>query len=142
MGKLMAYRGDVRLRIALVALGLFVVVLFVVDKLVLAPDAAKSDASVDRAVLAHLNRREAKRVTIAATTISVELADGSTLRETVPQDRNLWPAIRESGADIAIAPDATAPRSIPLTQFLVQFVPFLTTMMVLLLVLRRVRAPR
>src|ERR1700681_4771290 len=57
----------------LIVVGLFILVVFIVDKLLVAPPQQTSELS---GVIAHLNRHDVRRVTIPADTLTVELNDG------------------------------------------------------------------
>jgi hypothetical protein len=84
----------------LIVLAIFVLVVFAVDKLVLTPPPEKTATA--SSVIGHLERHDVRRVTIPARIVTLELNDGTTLTTAVPADRDLWPAIRRSGADVTI----------------------------------------
>ncbi|HEY0394632.1 MAG TPA: hypothetical protein VGD01_09055 [Candidatus Elarobacter sp.] len=96
-------------RLALVVVGIAVLAIFIIDKLVEPPVREVPPSEV----LAHLERRDVRRVTIPAATVTLELNDGRRLTVPVPSDRDLWPSIRTSGADVAIAARGSeAPRGL------------------------------
>jgi ATP-dependent Zn protease len=116
-----------------VALGIFILVVFIVDKLVLAPSGSTIPVAT---VIGHLDRHDVRRVTIPAGQISLELNDGKTISTFVTADRDLWPAIKRSGADVSIvartgADDAGSP-----LRYIFQFVPFVIMALLLLFILR------
>jgi ATP-dependent Zn protease len=124
------------LSLALVLLGAFILAVFIVDKLVLAPSAPGMPVGT---VIDHLNGRDVRRVIIPAGQISLELNDGKTVSTRVTPDRDLWPAIKRSGADVTIvartgADDAGSPMT-----YIFQFVPFVIMALLLLFILRTAR---
>ncbi|MDB5027184.1 MAG: hypothetical protein JWO66_873 [Candidatus Eremiobacteraeota bacterium] len=122
------------LRPILIVLGIFILVVFIVDKLVVQPP---DKTSALPSVIAHLERRDVRHVTIPARTITVELNDGKRLSAEVPADRDLWPAIRRSGTDVTIARDARSDAA-PIG-YVFQFVPFIIMALLLVFVLRTAR---
>jgi ATP-dependent Zn protease len=125
----------------LVALGIFILVVFAVDKLVLQPGDTAQSRTTAAAVLAHLDRRDVRHVTIPARSVTVELNDGTRLTAPVPPDRDLWPSIRRSGADVTIP--ATTESDTPAIAYVFQFVPFIIMAVLLLFILNRAqRQPR
>lgn len=115
----------------LIALGLFILVVFVVDKLVLSGPSTPR-ASLSNAI-AQLDKHEVRRVTIPASTMLVELNDGSKITVAIPNDRDLGPLVRRSGADLALASAGT---ETPLIGYVFQFVPFVVMALLLIFVLR------
>ena len=124
------------LRLGLVVLGIFILLVFIVDKVVLQPP---EPALPVAAVIDHLDRHDVRRVTVPAGQITVELNDGKTLSTSVTADRDLWPAIKRSGADVSIVPRSRADESTSTLGFVFQFVPFVIMALVLLFILRFVR---
>jgi ATP-dependent Zn protease len=121
------------LTVILTVLGIFILVVFIVDKLVLAPSGSTIPVAT---VIGHLDRHDVRRVTIPAGQISLELNDGKTISTFVTADRDLWPAIKRSGADVSIvartgADDAGSP-----LRYIFQFVPFVIMALLLLFILR------
>ena len=124
------------LTVVLAALGIFILVIFIVDKLVLAPSGPTTIPVAT--VIDHLNQHDVRRVVIPAGRISLELNDGKTISTSVTPDRDLWPAIKRSGADVSVVAgtgaDITSPMSI-----IFQFVPFVIMALLLLFILRTAR---
>lgn len=112
-----------------------ILTIFVIDRLV---RTSVPESTTATTVLSRLHHRDVKRATIAATTITVELNDGTTLREPVPRDRDLWPALHQSGADISVV-RAQTPRSTPLFASIFLFIPIGVMALLLLAILRRAR---
>ncbi len=129
-------------RALLVVGGLFILLLFVVDKLVLAPPLATVKAGTAAALLQRLQHHDVRRVTVRTYDVTVETKDGTTFRARVPADRDLGPALRDSGAELVVLAGHTAPEtsSSPLAAVF-QFAPFGIMALLLLFVLRR-QAPR
>ena len=123
-------------RLGLVLLGIFILVIFVVDKVVLQPP---EPALPVAAVIDHLNRHDVRRVVVPAGQITVELNDGKTLSTSVTPDRDLWPAIKRSGADVSIVPRSRADESTSTMGFVFQAVPFVIMALLLLFILRLAR---
>jgi ATP-dependent Zn protease len=120
----------------LTALGIIILATFVIDKVVVSPP---EPAQPVAAVIDHLNRHDVRRVTIPAGQITVELNDGKTLSTRVTPDRDLWPAIKRSGADVSIVPRSRADESVSTMGFVFQFVPFVILAVLLLFVIRIAR---
>jgi len=115
----------------LIALGIFVVVVFLVDKLVVGGPSTPP-ASLANAI-AQLDKHAARRVTIPASTMVIELNDGSKMTVAIPNDRDLGPIVRRSGADLALANTAS---ETPLPAYVFQFVPFVIMAVLLMFILR------
>ncbi len=121
----------------LIVLVIFILVIFAVDRLILTQKSpGRSPAMV---ALDHLRHHDVKRTTIAATAISLELKDGTTLRERIPADRDLWPLLQSSGADIAVVRGDAANESSPLVSIVLRFLPIFVMALLLLFILRRAR---
>ena len=125
------------LSLVLTALGIVILVLFVVDKTVLSPPESGLPVAT---VIDHLNRHDVRRVTIPAGQITVELNDGKRISTSVTPDRDLWPAIRRSGADVTIVPRTGGDDSMSTVGYLFQFVPFVIMALLLIFILRRARS--
>jgi ATP-dependent Zn protease len=124
----------------LAALAAFILVVFIVDKLVLSPSTPPAPIPL-ATVIDHLNRHDVRRVTIPASEVTVELNDGKKLTTTVSADRDLWPSIKRSEADVTIVaaqPVRTGETSTIGAVF--QFVPFIIMALLLLFILRTARA--
>ena len=124
------------LSLGLTVLGLFILLVFVVDKVVLQPPEAVLPAA---AVIDRLNRHDVRRVTIPAGRITVELNDGKTLSTSVTPDRDLWPAIKRSGADVTIVARSRSDEPTSTLGIAFQFIPFVILALLLLFILRIAR---
>ncbi len=122
------------LKTILVLLGIFVLVIFIVDKLVLSPtpntQLAYSQFYTD--VTSH----KVKKVTIAGHDISGELNDGSKFTTTAPDDRDLLPSLRANNVEIT----ALQAQSTPLLGYIVQFIPFVIMALLLIFILRQAQS--
>jgi ATP-dependent Zn protease len=118
----------------LVLLGLFILTVFVVDKVLVGgprpPSATLSN------VTAHLEKHDVRRVTVPARTMLVEMNDGSKITVDVPNDRDLGPLVRRSGADLAFT---NVSSETPLLGYFFQVVPLVVMGVLLLFILRTVR---
>jgi hypothetical protein len=117
----------------LALVGCLVLGIFIVDKLAVSPPPKTAAPS---AVLAHLERHDVRRVTIPASTITLELNDGTRLTTDVPADRDLWPLIRRSGSDVTLVNGGSSSGGTPA---LFQFVPFAIMALLLIFILQRAR---
>ena len=124
------------LTLILTVLGFVILTLFIVDKVVLSPPESGLPVAT---VIDHLNRHDVRRVTIPAREITVELNDGKTVSTSVTPDRDLWPAIRRSGADVTIVARGGARDSASPMGYIFQFVPFVIMALLLLFILGRAR---
>ncbi len=119
-----------------IALGIFILLVFIVDKLVLGPGTPASPTL--STIATKLAQHQVRRVTLPAERITVELKDGTRLSAPLAPDRDIWPAIRSSGAEVAI--EATGGSSIsPLIAIALNFLPFLIMILLLLSVVRAIR---
>jgi ATP-dependent Zn protease len=130
------FRPPQIVRGVIVVLGLLFLVVFIVDKLVLQTPQQTAESA---AVIAHLNRHDVRRVTIPADTVTLELNDGKRLTAKVPTDRDLWPLIHSSGADVTLVNGAPATGQTQPAGYLFQFVPFVIMALLLVFILRTVR---
>jgi ATP-dependent Zn protease len=121
----------------LVALGLIILLVFIVDKLLVVGPAPQQTTELT-AVIAHLERHDVRRVTIPAHSVALELNDGKRLTADVPADRDLGPLIRRSGADLALT-NAGPPDVRPVFGYVSQFVPFIIMALLVVFILRTVR---
>ena len=124
-----------RLPLVLLAVGIVILTVFIVDKVVVSPPERGMSIA---GVIDHLNRHDVRRVTIPARQITVELNDGKTLSTSITPDLDMWPAIRRSGADVTIVARSGANDSTPMG-FAFQAVPFVIMALLLLFILGRTR---
>ncbi len=130
------------LRLILVGLGIFVLLIFVVDRLVLRPAPAPPPLTTTE-LLQRLANHQVRRVTIAARSVTVELADGETLETVLDPDRDLGPALVRSHTDVAVVRPTNRQRSEEsqptLLTYIVQFIPFIVMSLLLVYILRVAR---
>jgi len=124
----------VRWAFIIVAIGILAI--FIVDKLF--ANSGQSSSATMTTVIGHLDRHDVKRVTIPADRVLIELNDGKTLTAETSADRDLWPAIRRSGADVTIMASG-APS---LLRYAVQFTPYLIFALFALFIVRMIRQVR
>jgi len=122
------------LKSILVVLGIFVLVIFIVDKLVLSPTTNQplSYSAFYQKVLTH----QVKKVTISGHEISGEGVDNSKFTTTVPDDPTLTSTLRQNGVDIS----AVSAQSTPLLGYVFQFVPFVVMVLLLIFILRQAQS--
>jgi cell division protease FtsH len=122
------------LKSILVVLGIFVLVIFIVDKLVLSPTTNQplSYSAFYQKVLAH----QVKKVTISGHEISGEGVDNTKFTTTVPDDPTLTSTLRQNGVDIS----AVSAQSTPLLGYVFQFVPFVVMVLLLIFILRQAQS--
>lgn len=116
----------------------FLLVIFAVDRLVLSrqtPGSSPATVIVDR-----FSHHDVKRATIVATTINLELKDGTTLRERMPADRDIWPLLQNSG-DVAIIRGDLGSQN-TFVAMLVQAVPLLLMALLVIFIVRRAQSSR
>jgi ATP-dependent Zn protease len=130
------FRPPKIVRGVIIVLGLFILVVFIVDKLVWQTPQQTADSV---AVVAHLNRHDVRRVTIPASTVTIELNDGKRLTANVPAERDLWPLIRGSGADVTLVNGGPPPDERSFFSILFQFVPFIIMALLVVFILRTLR---
>jgi ATP-dependent Zn protease len=122
--------------LVLTVLGIVILAVFIVDKVVVSPPESGIPVA---AVIDHLNRHDVRRVTIPARQITVELNDGKTISTNVTSDRDLWPAIKRSGADVTIVARSGADDEASPMRYVFQFVPFVIMALLLLFIFRNAR---
>ncbi|MBC5820923.1 MAG: hypothetical protein GIX01_02895 [Candidatus Eremiobacteraeota bacterium] len=100
------------------------------------PGRSPASGIVDR-----LHHHDVKRATIVATTITLELKDGTTLRERMPADRDVWPLLQNSGADVAIVRGDVNQQD-PLVAMLLQALPLILMGLLVMFIVRRAQSSR
>jgi len=125
-------------RWGLIILAGFILLIFIVDKLFSGPD-TKTTTPLST-IIGHLERHEVKRVMIPADLIAIELTDGKRLTTQISSERDLWPAIRRSGADVTIV--ASGAPQLPMVRYIYQFIPYLVFALLALFIVRMIREVR
>jgi len=124
------------LKSILVVLGIFVLVIFIVDKLLWSPPQTTSLNYTQfwTKVQAH----QVKQVTINGREISGQLNDQSQTKftTTTPDDKDLLPALRSNAVEIT----AVNNQSTPLLGYVFQFVPFIIMALLLIFILRQAQS--
>ena len=122
------------LKSILVVLGIFILVIFIVDKLVLSPtnNQPLSYSSFYDKVQAH----QIKKVTISNHEISGDTTDGQKFTTTSPDDRDLVPTLRANHVEFNVI----SQQSTPLIGYIFQFVPFIIMALLLIFILRQAQS--
>ncbi len=124
------------LKSILVVLGIFILVIFIVDKLVMGPPSITQltySQFYDK-----VEKHDVKRVTISGRDISGELADSAQTKftTTAPDDRDLLPTLRANKVDIT----AVNAQATPVWGLVLQFVPFIIMALLLIFILRQAQS--
>ena len=124
------------LKSILVVLGIFILVIVIVDKLVLSPPS--TTALTYSQFYDKVDRHQVKKVTISGRDITGELNDQAQTKftTTMPDDRDLLPALRAAKVDIS----AVNNQSTPLIGYVFQFVPFIIMALLLIFILRQAQS--
>jgi cell division protease FtsH len=124
------------LKSILVVLGIFVLVIFVVDKLVIGGPSSQTltYSQFWNAVEQH----KVAKVTISGRDISGQMNDAtqSHFTTTTPDDKDLLPVLRQKGVDIS----AVNAQATPLIGYVFQFVPFIVMALLLIFILRQAQS--
>jgi cell division protease FtsH len=124
------------LKSILVVLGIFVLVIFVVDKLVIGGPSSQTLTYTQfwNAVEQH----KVAKVTISGRDISGQMNDAtqSHFTTTTPDDKDLLPALRAKNVDIS----AVNAQATPLIGYVFQFVPFIVMALLLIFILRQAQS--
>src|SRR4030081_961655 len=107
------------LKSILVVLGIFILVIVIVDKLVLSPPSNQplSYSAFYQKVQDH----QVKSVTISGREITGQTQDGTKFTTTQPDDKDLLPQLRQNKVDINVVNN----QSTPLIGYVFQFIPFI-----------------
>ncbi len=124
------------LKSILVVLGIFILVIFIVDKLLLSPPSTQTLSYTS--FFSKVQDHQVKKVTISGREIAGELNDqaSSKFTTTVPDDKDLIPALRKSNVEIT----AVNNQSTPLIGYVFQFVPFIIMALLLIFILRQAQS--
>jgi cell division protease FtsH len=122
------------LKSILVVLGIFILVIFIVDKLVLSP--TTNQPLTYSAFYQKVQQHQIKKVTISGHEISGETTDNQKFTTTVPDDPGLTATLRQNGVDIS----AVSAQSTPLIGYVFQFVPFIIMALLLIFILRQAQS--
>jgi cell division protease FtsH len=124
------------LKSILVVLGIFVLVIFVVDKLVIGGPSSQTLTYTQfwNAVEQH----KVAKVTISGRDISGQMNDAtqSHFTTTTPDDKDLLPALRAAHVDVS----AVNAQATPLIGYVFQFVPFIVMALLLIFILRQAQS--
>jgi len=122
------------LKSILLVLVIFIIVIWVVDRLVL--NTTTSQPLSDSQFYTDVQNRLVKKVQIAGHDISGDLAGGEKFTTTAPEDPNLVPALRAAKVDITVVNAQTT----PLLGYIVNFVPFIIMGLLLVFIVRQAQS--
>ncbi|MBV8749876.1 MAG: ATP-dependent metallopeptidase FtsH/Yme1/Tma family protein, partial [Candidatus Eremiobacteraeota bacterium] len=121
------------LKSILVVLGIFVLVIFIVGKLVSPTSTTQMAYSK---FYSDVQQHKVVRVQIAGHDVSGELADQSKFTTVVPDDQTLYPTLRAANVEI----DVVNNQSTPLLGYVFQFIPFIIMALLLIFILRQAQS--
>jgi cell division protease FtsH len=122
------------LKSILVVLGIFILVIFIVDKLIVG--GTPSQPLSYSQFYSDVQQHRVKSVTISGREISGDLTDGTKLTTTMPDDTTLIPELRRERVDIKVVNS----QSTPLIGYVLQFVPFIIMALLLIFILRQAQS--
>ncbi|MBV8579080.1 MAG: ATP-dependent metallopeptidase FtsH/Yme1/Tma family protein, partial [Candidatus Eremiobacteraeota bacterium] len=117
----------------LVVLGIFVLVIFIVGKLVSPTSTTQMPYSK---FYSDVQQHKVVRVQISGRDVSGELADQSKFTTVVPDDQGLYPTLRAANVEI----DVVNNQSTPLLGYVFQFIPFIIMALLLIFILRQAQS--
>jgi cell division protease FtsH len=122
------------LKSILVVLGIFILVIFIVERLVLpAPATTQLPYS---SFYTDVQQHKVKKVTVNGRDLSGELADTNKFTTVVPDDRDLYPTLRAANVEITVLNNS----STPLIGYIFNFVPFIIMALLLIFILRQAQS--
>jgi cell division protease FtsH len=122
------------LKSILVVLGIFLLVIFIVDRLVLQPNPSKTLAYstfYDR-----VTENQVKDVKVAGRDITGTEVGGDKFTTTAPEDPTLIPTLRAHHVQISVE----TTQSTPIISYVLQFVPFILMALLLIFILRQAQS--
>ena len=122
------------LKSILVVLGIFIFVIFIVEKLVLSPPATTQLPY--SSFYTDVQQHKVKKVTVNGRDLTGELADQQKFTTVVPDDRDLYPTLRAANVEITVLNNS----STPLIGYIFQFVPFIIMALLLIFILRQAQS--
>ena len=124
------------LKSILVVLGIFILVIFIVDRLLLSPPSITPLTYTQ--FYNKVEQHQVKRVTIAGRDITGELSDSAQTKfsTTAPDDKDLLPTLRSNNVDVT----AVNAQATPVWGLVLQFVPFIIMALLLIFILRQAQS--
>jgi len=124
------------LKSILVVLGIFILVIFIVDRLLLSPPTTQTLSYTQ--FYGKVQEHQVKKVTVSGRDITGELNDQaqSKFSTTAPDDKDLVPTLRANGVDISVVNN----QSTPLIGYVFQFIPFIIMALLLIFILRQAQS--
>ncbi|HEV2644205.1 MAG TPA: ATP-dependent metallopeptidase FtsH/Yme1/Tma family protein, partial [Candidatus Elarobacter sp.] len=118
----------------LVVLGIFILVIFIVDKLVLSP--TQTTPLAYSAFFTDVQQHKVKKVTVTGRDIAGELTDQQKFTTVAPDDKDLFSTLRQNGVEINVINNT----STPLLGYVFQFIPFIIMALLLIFILRQAQS--
>src|SRR6202161_3769290 len=122
------------LKSILVVLGIFILVIFIVEKLVLSPTVTTQLPY--SSFYTDVQQHKVKKVTVNGRDLTGELADQAKFSTVVPDDRDLYPTLRAANVEITVLNNSSP----PLISYVLQFVPFIIMALLLIFILRQAQS--
>ncbi|HWT06228.1 MAG TPA: ATP-dependent metallopeptidase FtsH/Yme1/Tma family protein, partial [Xanthomonadales bacterium] len=118
----------------LVVLGIFILVIFIVDKLLLSPN--PSTPLAYSTFFTDVQQHKIKKATITGHEIAGDMVDGAKFSTVAPDDRDLYPALRAANVEYTVVNNT----STPLFGYVLQFIPFIIMALLLIFILRQAQS--
>jgi cell division protease FtsH len=122
------------LKSILVVLGIFILVIFIVEKLVLNTPATQSLPY--STFYTDVQQHKVKQVTVNGRDLTGVLADQQKFATVVPDDRDLYPTLRAANVEITVLNSS----STPLIGYIINFLPFIIMALLLIFILRQAQS--
>jgi len=122
------------LKTILVVLVIFVLVIFVVQR-VLIPPSATSQLTYSQ-FYRDVQQHKVKKVTINNHDLAGELSDGTKFSTVIPDDRDIYQTMVNANVDVTVAPS----QSMPVIAWVINFLPFVIMALLLIFILRQAQS--
>src|ERR1700722_12091570 len=122
------------LKSILVVLGIFILVIFIVEKLVLNTPATTSLPY--STFYSDVQQHKVKQVTVNGRDLTGVLSDQQKFATVVPADRDLYPTLRAANVEITVLNSS----STPLIGYIIHFLPFIIMALLLIFILRQAQS--
>jgi cell division protease FtsH len=118
----------------LVVLGIFILVIFIVDKLLLSP--TQSTPLAYSAFYQKVEQHQVKKAVVTGHDVSGDLTTGEHFTTTIGDLSDITPALRKNVADVSFVNNT----STPLLGYVFQFIPFIIMALLLIFILRQAQS--
>jgi cell division protease FtsH len=118
----------------LVVLGIFILVIFIVDKLLLSP--TQSTPLAYSAFYQKVEARQVKKAVVTGHDVTGDLTTGEHFTTTIGDLSDITPALRKNVADVSFVNNT----STPLLGYVFQFIPFIIMALLLIFILRQAQS--